>query len=111
MAWMVVTPFGPDHETFFEVTPGSSTARIGQQLEAAGIVRSRYAFDILRYWKRGTLRAGEYRFDHPAPITEIYARIVRGDVFTRQSPFPRAPASLILPHGWSRLGLLRNRIF
>jgi len=57
-------------------------------MEAAGIVRSRYAFDILRYWKRGTLRAGEYRFDHPAPATEIYARIARGDVFTRAVTIP-----------------------
>jgi UPF0755 protein len=88
MAWVMVTPYGPDHEIFVEVAPGSSTAQIGQLLEAAGIVRSRYAFDILRYWKRGTLRAGEYRFDHPAPVTEIYARIARGDVFTRAVTIP-----------------------
>ena len=81
-AWMVMTPFGPETETFIEVAPGSSTARIGQQLEAAGVVRSRYAFDLMRFWKLGTLRAGEYRFDHPAPVAEVYARIVRGDVFT-----------------------------
>jgi UPF0755 protein len=86
--WLVVTPFGPDHETFVEVTPGSSTARIGQLLESAGVVRSRYGFDILRYWKQGTLRAGEYRFDHPAPAAEIYERIARGDVFTRAVTIP-----------------------
>jgi UPF0755 protein len=87
-AWSVFTPFGPGTETFVEVAPGSSTARIGQQLEAAGVVRSRFAFDLLRVWKRGTLRAGEYRFDHPAPVTEIYARIARGDVFTRAVTLP-----------------------
>ncbi len=26
--------------------------------------------------------AGEYRFDHPAPATDVYARIARGDVYT-----------------------------
>jgi len=82
-AWAVVTPFGPATETFIEVAPGSSTARIGQLLEASGVVRSRYAFEAVRLWRRGTLRAGEYRFDHPAPAAEVYARIVRGDVFTR----------------------------
>ncbi len=87
-AWMVVTPYGPESETFVEVAQGSSTARIGQQLEAAGVVRNRYTFDLLRYWKRGTLRAGEYRFDHAAPATEIYTRIVRGDVFTRAVTIP-----------------------
>jgi UPF0755 protein len=80
--WLVIAPFGPETETFVDLAPGSSTARIGQQLEAAGVVRSQYAFDLMRWWKRGTLRAGEYRFDHPAPVTEVYARIARGDVFT-----------------------------
>lgn len=87
-AWVVLTPFGPATETFVEVAPGSSTARIGQQLEASGVVRSRYAFELVRLWKHGSLRAGEYRFDHPAPAAEIYARIVRGDVFTRTVTIP-----------------------
>jgi len=84
----VLTPFGPQSETFVELAPGSSTARIGQQLEAAGVVRNRFAFDLLRWLKWGTLRAGEYRFDHPAPMTDVYARIARGDVFTRTVTVP-----------------------
>jgi UPF0755 protein len=51
-------------------------------------VRSQFGFDLLRFWKRGRLRAGEYRFDHPAPATEVYARIARGDVFTKQLTIP-----------------------
>jgi len=88
VAWLVLSPFGPETETFVEFAPGSSTAHMGQQLEAAGIVRSRYAFDLIRWVKRGTLKAGEYRFDHPAPPIEIYARIARGDVFTKSVVFP-----------------------
>jgi UPF0755 protein len=61
---------------------------MGQELEAAGVVRSRYAFDLMRWVKRGRLKAGEYRFDHPAAVTEVYARIVRGDVFTKAVVFP-----------------------
>ena len=80
--WLVLVPYGPDSETFVEVAPGSSTALIGRQLEAAGVIRSQFAFDLLRFWKRGKLQAGEYRFDHQAPATEVYARIARGDVFT-----------------------------
>lgn len=81
-AWLVIWPFGPEKETFVEIAPGTSSDRIAAELEAAGIVRSRYAFDAVRLWKHGTLKAGEYRFDHPAPVTEIYARIERGDVYT-----------------------------
>lgn len=87
-AWLILSPFGPTAETFVEVAPGSSSARIGQQLQAAGVVRSSYAFELVRLWKHGTLRAGEYRFDHPVPATEIYARIARGDVFTRSVTIP-----------------------
>ena len=87
-AWLILTPFGPDTETFVEVAPGSSTALIGRQLEAAGVVRSQFGFDLLRFWKRGKLRAGEYRFDHPAPATEVYARIARGDVYTKTLTIP-----------------------
>ena len=87
-AWLLYTPFGPESESFVEVAPGSSTLRIGRQLESAGVVRSQYAFDLLRWVKRGTLRAGEYRFDQPATPAEGYARIVRGDVFTRTVTVP-----------------------
>ncbi len=88
VGWLILAPYGPGTETFVEVTPGSSTTRIGQQLEGAGVVRSQFGFDLLRFWKRGVLRAGEYRFDHPAPATEVYARIARGDVFTKTLTVP-----------------------
>jgi UPF0755 protein len=81
-AWLVFVPYGPQSETFVEVTPGTSVVRIGKLLEGAGVVRTRYAFDLVRSVKRGTLRAGEYRFDHPVSVVEVYDQIQRGDVFT-----------------------------
>jgi UPF0755 protein len=91
-AWLVFAPFGPETETFVELAPGSSAVRMGQQLEEAGVVRSQFAFDLVRWLKRGTLKAGEYRFDHPVAVTEVYARILRGDVYTR---------TVIIPEGAS----------
>jgi UPF0755 protein len=87
-AWVVFAPYGPETETFVEVAPGATTARIGRQLEAAGIVRSRYAFDLMRWWKLGSPKAGEYRFDHPVAVNEVYARMARGDVFTKAVTIP-----------------------
>jgi UPF0755 protein len=81
-AWLVFTPFGPDTETFVQIAPGSSSVHIGKQLQQAGLLRSQLAFDLVRIWKRGTLKAGSYRFDHPAPPVEVYDRIRRGDTFT-----------------------------
>ena len=86
--WLLYTPFGPESETFVELAPGSSTVQMGQQLEAAGIVRTQFAFDLMRWWKKGRLKAGEYRFDHPTTVAEVYARIARGDVFTKSVTVP-----------------------
>lgn len=87
-AYAVYTPFGPAagasaaSATYVDIAPGTGTMAIAGQLEHAGIIRSRFAFDLLRAVKGGKLLAGEYRFDHPAPATEVYARILRGDVYT-----------------------------
>jgi cell division protein YceG involved in septum cleavage len=72
----------PDNATYVDIAPGTGTQAIATQLEHAGVLRTRFAFDLLRLAKGGRLLAGEYRFDHPAPATEVYARIVRGDVYT-----------------------------
>jgi UPF0755 protein len=110
-AWLVMTPFGPETEIFVEVAPGSSAARIGQQLEAAGVVRSRYAFDLMRWVQRGTLRAGEYRFDHPAPVAEIYERIVRGDVFTRAVTIPEGSSVFDIAARLEQAGFVTQQDF
>ena len=81
-AFLVLAPFGPAQPTIVEILPGSSSMHIGRQLESAGIVRSQYAFVAMRWLRHGTLKAGDYRFDHPAPVTEVYDRIRRGDVYT-----------------------------
>jgi UPF0755 protein len=82
LAYLFYLPFGPHTETFVEIAPGTSSAAIGAQLAASGIVRSQYSFDLLRAWRSGTLKAGEYRFDHPAPLEEVYGRLLKGDVYT-----------------------------
>lgn len=63
---------------------------IGQKLEDAGVVRNHIAFDLVRWIKRGRLKAGEYKFDHPATMIDVYSRIRRGDVYT---------VSLTIPEG------------
>jgi UPF0755 protein len=92
-AYIVYIPYGPASETFVDIVPGTGTEDIAAQMQHSGIVRSQYGFDLLRLVKglkgnAGSLKAGEYRFDHPAPMTEIYARLVRGDVYTRTLTIP-----------------------
>ena len=97
-AWLVYAPVGPAVGTpdaqavFVDIPAGSGTQAIAQKLESAGVVRSRYAFELMRVVKGGTLKAGEYRFNHPADVAEVYGRIARGDVYT---------VALTIPEGYS----------
>jgi UPF0755 protein len=110
-AWFVFLPAGPSSETFVEIAPGSSSTQIGIELERAGIVRSRYAFDLVRIWKRGVLKAGEYRFDHPVPVTEVYGRIARGDVFTLAVTVPEGATRFEIAARLEQAGLVKREAF
>jgi UPF0755 protein len=98
--WLVFMPYGPENETFVDLAPGSSTFAIGRQLEQAGVVRSQFAFDLLRACLRGKLKAGEYRFDHPLPAIDVYEHIARGEVYT---------VALVVPEG-SNIFDIANRV-
>ena len=91
VVFLLESPFGPNRETFVEIAPGTASRQIASELERQGIIRARYGFDLWRLLERlrnkgdaggGTLKAGEYRFDHPARIAEVYDRLRRGDVYT-----------------------------
>jgi UPF0755 protein len=92
LAYLFLAPFGPSRETFVEIAPGTPTRQIARELQNQGIIRSRYLFDGVRlateFSGTGTLKAGEYRFDHPARVSEVYDRIRRGDVFTISLTIP-----------------------
>jgi UPF0755 protein len=87
-AYFIYNPFGPSTETFIEIAPHTGTKAIAVQLQQSGIIRNRYAFEVLRILRGGTLQAGEYRFDHPVPLTEVYRRIARGDIYTHALTIP-----------------------
>ena len=80
--WVLLAPYGPSTQTLVQIPAGSSTLRIARQLEEAGVLRSRYEFYVLRWFRYGVLKAGEYKFDHAAPALDVYDRIARGDVYT-----------------------------
>ena len=92
VAYYVYLPFGPSQETFVDIAPGTGTTAMAAQLESAGIVRSRYAFIAFKLAHGGALKAGEYRFDHPTSLIEVYSRVRRGDIYTR---------TLVIPEGFN----------
>lgn len=86
--YVVLAPTGPDRETFVEILPGTPTMQIAAELKQQGLIRSKYAFEAARLAKGGTLKAGEYRFDHPVKMSEVYDRLERGDVYTLSVTIP-----------------------
>jgi UPF0755 protein len=86
--YVVLAPTGPNTETFVEILPGTPTMQIAAELKQQGLIRSKYAFEAARLAKGGTLKAGEYRFDHPVKMSEVYGRLERGDVYTLTLTIP-----------------------
>jgi UPF0755 protein len=97
-AYAVYVPIGPVAGTsdaaalYVDIAPGTGTRAMAEKLERAGVIRSRFAFDLLRGLKGGKLIAGEYRFNHPATAVEVYVRMARGDVYT---------IALTIPEGYN----------
>jgi UPF0755 protein len=88
----VEAPYGQHKEAFVDIPAGVGTVGIADRLERAGVIRSAALFEIYRKLKGGTLKAGEYRFDHPLKLGDVYAKIARGDVYT---------LTLVIPEGFN----------
>jgi len=86
--YCVLVPFGPSSEKFVEIPPGTPAVKIASLLKQGGIIRSELVFDAMHAIKGGTLKAGEYQFDHPAKVSEVYSRLRRGDVYTVSVTIP-----------------------
>jgi UPF0755 protein len=110
-AYVVYTPYGPATETFVDIPPGTGASAISARLQRAGIVRSRYAFEFFSLRKGGTLKAGEYRFDHPAPMSEVYARLVQGDVYTKALTIPEGYNIFDIANAVDAAGLSKRDAF
>jgi UPF0755 protein len=92
-AWALAIPVAPPAPLVLLFPPGSSTKVIAADLERAGVVRSRLAFELLHYaMPKKRLKAGEYRFERAASGIEVFRRIARGDVLLH---------TLVVPEGYN----------
>ena len=110
-AWLVLTPYGPATETFVNIAPGSSAIAIAHKLESTGIVRTRYAFDLVRWLEHGTLHAGTYRFDHPMPVNDVYQQLAHGDVYTKALTVPEGASIFDIAERVEQAGLGTRKDF
>jgi UPF0755 protein len=91
LAYGLLLPATPSKESVL-LRPGSSARTIANELRNAGVIRSRYAFLALHYFRVKPLKAGEYLFDHPANAFELYDRLARGDIATH---------TVVVPEGYN----------
>ncbi len=105
--WISFLLFAPlrTGETFVDLPAGTSAHDMARALQNAGVVRSRYAFLLLRLLKGGRLKAGEYRFVNAASTAAIYARIQSGDVYTRTVAIPEGYNLFEIAHAFEAAGL------
>jgi UPF0755 protein len=110
-AYIVYAPYGPSVETFVDVPQGTGASAIAVIMEKKGILRSRYSFPLLSLSRGGTLKAGEYRFDHAVPATEVYSRLVQGDVFTQALTIPEGYNIFDIAAAVEAAGFSRRDVF
>lgn len=92
MGFCTFVPTGPRQQMFVDFKNGSSAHRIASELKQAGVIRSSTAFLLLHLYKHASLKAGEYAFDHPDSLRNVYNRIAKGDTYAR---------ILVVPEGYN----------
>jgi len=91
--WAAYLPVTPGETKFVMLRPGWSTRHIAVALQREGIIRSSNAFLIVNYaLGKGSLKAGEYKFEDPANTLQVRDRILRGDVYAR---------TVVVPEGYN----------
>jgi UPF0755 protein len=73
-----------DGTVFIEVRNGESAISVGQRLEEAGLIKTRYFWNLLSRLDREYIKTGMYRFNFPASQMEIRSTLVSGrQILTR----------------------------
>lgn len=112
LAYAIFVPAGPHDQKLVQLKPGSSARHIAAELKRAGVIHSQYAFLTWHYFHgRRHLKAGEYSFDHPARLREIYDRLAQGDIYVHLLVIPEGYNVYDIAHAIEEAGLGRRDDF
>ncbi|NEQ68131.1 MAG: endolytic transglycosylase MltG [Symploca sp. SIO2D2] len=80
-----------------QIPRGTTSGQIGNDLEAAGLLRSAKAWRLWFYWLKlqepqGSFKAGTYKLSPTQPLAEIAQKVWNGEVMQ---------LSFTIPEGWS----------
>jgi UPF0755 protein len=94
-AWALNQPYRnfSAEGVFVNVPRGAARRTVARLLADQGVIRNRWLFEALTRLRPGqTLQAGEYFFDRPASMLEVFNKIAEGHIFVRE---------LVVPEGYS----------
>lgn len=97
-AWEFYTPYkGYSGSVVLEIPAGARATQVARDLEARGVLASRWPF-LLRYWlgrrRHETIKFGEYRFDRLLNVSQVYGKLIRGEVWLH---------TVVIPEGSDRM--------
>ncbi|MDR1929423.1 MAG: endolytic transglycosylase MltG [Treponema sp.] len=72
----------------FEITEGESAYSVGRRLERAGLIKTRYFWNLLSRVNSEYIKAGSYRLKYPASQTEIHAALIKGQQVMLRATIP-----------------------
>jgi len=74
---------------YVDIPHGASQRTISRMLAENGVVRSRFAFELLCRFRNGrNMEAGEYYFDRPVTALAVYDAIANGRVYVKEFVVP-----------------------
>ncbi|MEC4852550.1 MAG: endolytic transglycosylase MltG [Jaaginema sp. PMC 1079.18] len=98
--WLISPRFNPTNagEVQLNIAPGTSTAQIGRDLEALGLIRSSLAWNVWASWlklhdRAGAFKAGTYKIETDGALPLIADRLWQGQIMR---------LSFTIPEGWNR---------
>ena len=103
-------------EQFIDIPRGVGTAGVAGRLAQAGVVRNPWLVRLAVWWSDAgrSLKAGEYRFDHPMTPLDVVGVLARGEVYERRLTFPEGltiaeMGALFESHGFGRAVVSSSR--
>lgn len=103
---------GFGNETFVRLDRGTGSRTMAHTLAQAGVIRYEWEFLLQRVLHPSAkLQAGEYRFDRPANIDQVFGRIAHGDVYYFEFTVPEGSNIFDIANALEQRGVMRASEF
>ncbi|MEN9270663.1 MAG: endolytic transglycosylase MltG [Thermostichales cyanobacterium HHBFW_bins_127] len=86
-----IRPVGGDSPIRVVIQPGSSLRQVGSQLVAAGVIRSRWAWELWNRWRPWTVKVGTYELDPREDLPGVIRQLQSGRTLQ---------VRVTIPEGW-----------